>query len=117
MLLAKDAFSDASIEDGVLNFLESQRLRFDILTRERHNYYEKKRKVPSLLSRSTLRHRLSCISCVPPFNFALHFVWELEGTNAKNGNIPSVPRDLFSINSQNEIFLRTFHTKKIRYKV
>jgi len=38
MLLTRKTFSDALIEDDP-NFLENQRLRSDILTRERHNYY------------------------------------------------------------------------------
>lgn len=67
---SKDAFRDAPIEDDVLNFLESQRLLSDILTRDRQNYYEEDRKREAILSDFV---KFPYIIASISFNFALYF--------------------------------------------
>lgn len=111
---SKDAFSDAPIENDVLNFLESQRLRSDILTRERHNYYEK-RKAP-LFRRALSVRETFLYSCVD-FNFATASCVATSEPMQKKENILSISRDPFSINSPNKIFLQTFSRKRRSIKI
>jgi len=90
---SEDALSDASMKDRVLNFLKNQRLRFDILykrekererdrdrERERGTIIMTKRERTSLFSTAALRERLSRVSRIPIFNFALRSVWQLDET-------------------------------------
>lgn len=116
LALAEDAFSDAPIEDDVLNFLESQRLRVRYSyqkdkekERKRQNYYERKSLVlPQHFTRlSSIIASIATLCCIL----------------RRNSQKPMQKRecleyrDPFSINSLIEIFLRTFDANEMRYKI
>jgi hypothetical protein len=92
---SEDALSDASMEDRVLNFLESQRLRFNILyKRERGTIIVTKRERTRLFSTAALRERLLRVSRIPIFNFGIALgAATRENHNAKTVSIPSISRD------------------------